>query len=377
MAGLRAKLGTGGVTQEFNFGGSMNWLVNRNAFEFYALSPERNNLYAPVEVTRSSTVTFIGGDLDNPFPISRTRLGSVFASDTIGLWDERILLTAGLRLQTINVKSYSNATGLQTGEYNEDAVTPVVGLVIKPVEGLSLYANRIEALVQGATAPVSGANPTGGAALPVTNAGEILPPFVSEQYEIGGKLSLGRMDFSLALFQIDRETSILRLAPGQQGALEFGPFGVQRNKGVEFTAAGELTEGLRLIAGGSIIDAKLRRTQGGVNEGNQAVGVPEYLLNANVEWDVPFIPALTLTGRVVHTGEQAANIGNTLFLEDWTRLDLGARYVAVVGGKPLTLRLNLDNVTNEAYWASAFDSFRPDLLLGAPRTFKASVTYDF
>jgi iron complex outermembrane receptor protein len=377
MAGLRAKLGSGGITHEFNVGGSMNWLVNRNAFEFYTLSPERNNLYAPVEVTQSTTVSFVGGNLDDPFPISRIRLGSVFASDTVGLWDDRILLTAGLRLQTITAKSYSNVTGLQTSEYSEDAVTPVIGLVVKPVEGLSLYANRIEALVQGAIAPPTGTNPTGGVALPVTNAGEILPPFVSEQYEIGGKLTLGRMDVSLALFQIDRETSILRADPVQPGTLEFGPFGIQRNRGIEFTAAGELAEGLRLIAGGSVIDAKLRRTQNGVNQGNQAVGVPEYLLNANVEWDVPFLPALTLTGRVVHTGEQAANIGNTLFLQEWTRLDLGARYVAVVGGKPLTLRLNLDNVTDEAYWASAFDSFRPDLLLGAPRTFKASVTYDF
>lgn len=141
--------------------------------------------------------------------------------------------------------------------------------------------------------------------------------------------------------------------------------------------AGELADGLRLIAGGSIIDSELRRTQNGVNEGNQAVGVPEYLLNANLEWDVPFAPALTLTGRVVHTGEQAANIGNTLFLDDWTRVDVGARYVALIGDQPLTLRLNIDNLTDEAYWASAFDSFRPDLQLGTPRTFKASATIEF
>lgn len=376
-AGLRARFNTGGITHAVNAGGSINWLVNRNAFEFYALSAERNNLYAPVEVTPSPTVTFVGGDLDDPFPISRTRLSSAFVSDTIGLWDDRVLFTAGLRLQAINVKSYSNATGLLTSEYDEDKVTPVFGLVVKPTDGLSLYANRIEALVQGAVAPASGANPSGGAALPVTNAGEVLPPFVSEQYEIGGKLTRGGVDLSLALFQIDQKTAILRPDPDQASALEFGPFGVQRNRGVEFTVAGELADGLRLIAGGSIIDAKLRETQNGVNEGNQAVGVPEYLLNANVEWDVPFAPALTLTGRVVHTGEQAANIGNTLFLDDWTRFDIGARYVAVVGGKPLTFRVNIDNVADADYWAAAFDSFRPDLLLGAPRTFKASVTYDF
>lgn len=375
--GARARLSGGGITHEFNVGGSMNWLVNRNAFQFFDLSAQRNNLYAPVEVTPSTRITFVGGNLSDPFPISRTRLSSVFFSDTIGLWNDRILLTAGLRLQTINAKSYSNASGALVSEYDEDKVTPVFGLVFKPAEGLSLYANRIEALVQGATAPLTGANPTGGAALPVTNAGEILPPFVSEQYELGGKWTLGRIDLSLAVFQIDRETAILRADPNTVGALQFGPFGIQRNRGIEFTMAGEISDNLRLIAGGSIIDAKLRRTQNGVNEGAQAVGVPEYTLNANVEWDVPFVPALTLTGRVVHTGEQAANVANSLFLDSWTRFDIGARYVAVVGGKPLTFRFNIDNVADADYWASAFDSFRPDLQLGAPRTFKASMTYDF
>ena len=89
------------------------------------------------------------------------------------------------------------------------------------------------------------------------------------------------------------------------------------------------------------------------------------------------MPALTLTGRVVHTGEQAANQANTLSLPSWTRFDLGARYVAVVGDKPLTLRFGVDNVANKRYWASAFEIFSPDLLQGAPRTYKASASIEF
>lgn len=370
-AGIRAGLATGGVSHQINLGGSRNWLTSRNAFEFYAVSPELNNLYDPVEVMQSDTVTFAAGDLDDPLRASTTRLSSLFLSDTIGFWDDRVLFTAGARLQEIRTKSFDVTTGDQTGGYKEDALTPVFGLVVKPVEGLSLYANRIEALVQGETAP--NASDT----TPVSNAGEVLPPYVSQQYEVGGKLLLGQMDVTLALFQIDRETAILRPDPDQAGFLEYGPFGIQRNRGIELTFAGEVAEGLRLIAGGSVIDAKLRRTQDGVNEGNQAVGVPEYLLNANAEWDVPFLPALTLTGRVVHTGEQAANIANTLFLDDWTRFDIGARYVALVGDSALTMRVGVDNVTDEDYWASAFDSFRPDLQLGTLRTFKASATIDF
>jgi iron complex outermembrane receptor protein len=376
-AGLRARFETGGMSNEINVGGSMNWLVNRNAYEFYTDSPGLNNLYDPVELPRSNTVSFAGGNLDDPFPIARTRLRSAFVSDTVGFWDDRVLFTAGVRLQEIRSKSYSYSGGALQSEYKEDAWTPVFGLVVKPVEGLSLYANRIESLVQGASAPASGANPAGGTPLPVSNAGETLSPYVSEQYEVGGKLSLGPVDLTLALFQIDRETAILRIDPADSTRLQFGPYGIQRNRGIEFTLAGEISKGLRLIAGGSVIDAKLRRTENGVNEGNDAVGVPELLLNANIEWDVPFIPALTLTGRAVHTGKQPADIGNTLFLDSWTRFDIGARYVALVGDNPLTLRLSIDNVANEAYWASAFDTFRPDLALGSPRTFKASATIDF
>lgn len=376
-AGFRAKLGDGWMTHEFNFGGSVNWLVNRNAFEFYAASPVLTNIYAPVDVARPSAVTSRGGNLADPFPIGRTRLQSAFASDTIGLWGDRVLATAGLRLQAIRTTGYSNVTGLRTTRYESDAVTPVFGLVVKPAQGLSLYANRIEALVPGAIAAATGANPNGGAALPVSNAGEALPPYISTQYEVGAKAAFGPVTASLAWFRIDRDLPILTFDPDRAGFLRFGPFGTQRNSGVEFSLEAQPVRGLRLIGGASIVDARLRRTQNGLNQGNDAVGVPEYLVNANAEWDLPFAPALTLTGRVVRTGKQAANLANTLTLPAWTRFDLGARYVIAAGGTPITLRANVDNVANKRYWASAFDTFRPDLLQGLPRTYKASVSVDF
>lgn len=371
QAGIRVKLAAGGVTNEFNVGGSMNWLTNRNAFEFYAISSGTTSIYAPAVVPRPSRVTSRGGNLDDPFPISRTRLTSAFASDTIGVWDDRILLTGGLRLQQIVVKAYSNATALQTGEYRKDAVTPVLGLVVKPVDHVSLYANRIEALVQGATAPAI----SGG--LNIVNVGEVLPPFRSTQYEVGGKLTLDAVSASLSLFTTERATAIATALPAPPAnAARFEASGLQRNKGIELSIQTEPVEGLRIITGGSVIDARLRRQTNGLNEGRKVAGVPEYLINGNVEWDLPFIRALTVTGRVVHTGRQPANAANTLSLRSWTRLDLGARYVAVVSDRPLTLRFGVDNISNKRYWATAFDSSRPDLLQGAPRTFKLSASID-
>lgn len=379
-AGLRVKLGEA-VTHEINFGGNINWQQFRTAFDFRA--GYETNLYDPVDAPISPVSTFASGDLDDPKLNSRSVQLSAFASDTIGFWNDRILLTGGLRLQEITQKNYDVATGDFTGRLSTSAITPVVGLVVKPTERISLFANRIEGLQPGARAPVSGIDPDnpGSGELPVTNGGQALAPARSVQYEVGGKVVLDRVQASLALFTIEQPSSYLAVDPDVPGQLRFGRYGEQRNRGIELFFTVQPTDGLRLIAGGSVVDAKLKRTPGGVNEGNDALGVPDYTLNANVEWDVPFVPGFTLTGRAIHTGEQAANVTNTSYLDDWTTLDLGARYVLAAGGAPLTLRFGVDNVTDERFWSSSYSAFASGdtarLLQGRPRTFRGSVSVDF
>lgn len=356
-AGLRAGFGSA-VTHEINLGGNASWQVNRNAFDFRygpGFAGFATNLYAPVQVSLPSS-SFVGGDLDDPFPISRARLMSAFASDTIGFWDDRVLVTAGARLQSIRTLGYNAYNGgLLDSEYEEDAITPVAGLVVKPVAGLSLYANRIEALQQGPTAPLDPA---------LGNPGAMLAPRKSVQYELGGKARLGPLFAGLALYRIER--------PGE-GLLPDGSYGYvgdQRHSGAEITINGDLAPGLRLISGLAVSNAELVG-------GNDVAGVPGFTANANVEWDLPFVPGLTLTGRLTHTGDQWANSANTLKLESWTTFDLGARYVFAAGTVPVTFRLTVDNVANQRYWASAFDTFSTALLQGAPRTVKASISADF
>jgi iron complex outermembrane receptor protein len=371
--GIRIKLAGGGVSHEINTGVAVSWQVNRNAYDFASTS-YATNLYDPVIAPAPAPGGFIGGDLDDVFPIGRSRVSSVFASDTIGLWDDRILITAGLRLQEIKTTSYAYTDGAHTGGYRESAATPVFGLVVKPVEGLSLYANRIEGLVAGSTAPVVIDDGLGND-IPVINGGAVLPPVKSKQYEVGGKLNFGRFNAGVALFRIDKPNSFV-----DPDTLIYGNYGSQRNRGVEITLDGEPVDGLRIISGLTFNDAKLRRTAGGLNEGKDAIGVPDVLANANIEWDIPFLPELTLVGRVVYTGKQAVDAANTLELGSWTRFDLGARYVALLGDTPLTLRFNVDNVADKRYWASAYNAFSAfgnKLLQGGPRTFKASASIEF
>jgi iron complex outermembrane recepter protein len=376
-AGIRVKLGSA-ITHEINFGGSYIWQVNRNAYDFRygpGFAGFATNLYATPQVALPSS-SLVGGDLGDPFPVSRTRLGSAFASDTIGLFGDRVLVTAGLRLQTLDLRSYSYVDGALASRYQEDGVTPVVGLVVKPAAGVSLFANRIESLAQGPTAPLTALDPADGITKPVINGGTVFGPYKSVQYEVGGKLGLGPLSASLALYTTAQPAGQVATEAGNTAFVRYGLFGEQRNRGIELSLDGELAPGLRIIAGGAITDAKLRKTPGGVNQGNKAPGVPDYTANANLEWDIART-GLTLTGRVVQTGEQMVNAANTLELPSWTRFDLGARYVAVLGGQPVTFRFNVDNVADKRYWASAYDTFSQALLQGGPRTFKGSVSVDF
>ena len=355
-AGMRIALGST-VTHEINFGGNANWQTNRNAFDFLGgFGGFGTNLYDTPQVTVPGT-GFVGGDLDDPFPITDTRLLSAFVSDTVGFWDDRILLTGGLRLQAIRQQNFNYYNGGDLDSiYQEDAITPVVGLVVKPAPGLSFFANRIEALQQGPSAPLD--------PLIVTNPGETLAPRRSVQYELGGKVRFGTLFASLAAYHIER--------PGE-GILPDGSFGYlgdQRHQGLELTVNGEIAPNLRLIAGAAITDAEL-------DGGNAVPGVADFTANANIEWDLPFVPGMTLTGRAVHTSDQWVDTANTLEINDWTRFDVGARYVFAAGNTPVTLRATIDNIANDRYWASAFDSFSAALLQGRPRTVTASVSVDF
>lgn len=368
QVGIRGKFATGPITHQINVGGSHSRYVNRNAYAFGVFSRDATNgtnLYDPVDTPQPAFNFFTGGNLADPFPISRTRLTSFFASDTIGAFDDKLMVTVGLRRQKIDIRSYDYGSGAQTSGYKESATTPVVGIVVRPSESLSFYANRIEGLAQGPSAPAG-----------TSNVGEIFPPFKSVQYELGGKLSVGSWNASMAIFQTERPQGFVTPDPDGNGPLipTFTVDGLQRNQGLEFSFDGEPTKGLRIIAGLSITDATQKKTTGGATDGRDAIGVPKYTANANIEWDVGFLPGITLTGRVMQTGKQAFNLTNSMTLPEWTRFDVGARYVVAAGDTPITFRLNVDNVANNNYWSSSLGGY---LVQGMPRTFKTSATVEF
>lgn len=362
--GLNGRVQTGPISHQIAVGANTMWTQAANAYTFY--SPISTNIYDTVQRPKPTNVTSWGGDMGDPGVTGKTRARSIAISDTVGLFDDRLLLTYGLRRQQLRVENYfydgtsklPSGDGSRNGDpYDKSTTTPVYGIVFKATDSISLYANRIEGLAQGATAPSN-----------VSNANEMFPPGRTKQLEAGIKFDRLTYGANLAVFRIEKPSD------GYTLNNVFIRDGEQVNKGLELSLFGEPVEGLRLMAGGTRMTSEQKNTANGTNDGNHAIGVPTFQLNASVDWDVPGVPGLALNARMLRTGGQFVDAANNVSLPTWNRFDAGARYKLKVAEKDLTLRVNVENLTDKNYWASANGGY---LTQGDPRLVKFSGTIDF
>ncbi|WP_292962852.1 TonB-dependent siderophore receptor [Nitrobacter sp.] len=354
--GVRGRFATGAVKHSTVISATGLWQDNGNANT--NVGPLiTSNLYNPVYVApRSAT-----GLSHNAPLISRRINQSVAIADTMSVLDDRVLLTVGGRWQGIDVANFDRTTGAVTSRPQNEAITPAVALVVKPINNLSLYGNYIEGLTSAGTAPVG-----------TVNAGQVLPAIVAKQIEVGAKYDFGAVGVSLAAFEITQPNGFTNPTTNI-----FSVDGEQRNRGLEFNTFGEVTPGLRLLGGVSLIDGVQTKTVGGQFDGRAAVGVPDIQFNLYGEYDLPFwrtSGVATLTGRVIYTSRQFYDQANTQQIPDWTRADIGARYVTKVDGRLLTLRAAVENVFGLDYWATTGRGF---LTPGTPRTYRISASIDF
>ncbi|RCK32768.1 energy transducer TonB [Thalassospira xiamenensis] len=307
-----------------------------------------SNIYNPV----ANAPIAVAAPASKP-KISESDMTGVALADTMSIWDERFLVTVGARQQRVETNNFSATTGAVTAAYDKSVVTPMAGVVFKPWENVSVYANYLEGLSKGANAPITG---------------EALSPYVAEQIETGVKLDFGSISTTAAIFQITKP-----FAQNVSGSYESD--GEQRNRGFELNVFGEVTPNVRLLGGVMFLDAELTKTNSSTTRGNSAVGTPEMQANLTAEWDTPFVKGMTLSGTITHTSEQYIDTTNTQDIPDWTTLDLGVRYKTSIAETPVTFRATIQNVTDEDYWYGVNEFSM--VSVGAPRTALLSVTADF
>ncbi len=328
--GLRGRFVTGPVEHEVTVSANTLYTGRAGAPQPRAVVTQ-SNIYNP----RFSVMPSIGSPIR--YKQNESTFSSVSVSDTLSILDKRVQLTLGLRQQYVEAKTFAPVTEAVTSRNKSNALTPMVGLVVKPLENVSLYASYIEGLTVGTVVGNTFAN-----------AGQILPPFVTKQYEAGVKVDWGTVLTTLSAFHTTQASGIANTVTNT-----FGDNGEARYRGIELNVAGEVAPGVRVLGGMTLLDAKLTRTQDGLYDGNTAQGAPRVQANLGVEWDPGFVRNLTLFGRMIYTGSNYADAANLQKLKAWTTFDIGARYkIERADGKPITLQVNVSNLFNKAYWTT-------------------------
>lgn len=238
--------------------------------------------------------------------------------------------------------------GLQRSDYRKSVTTPNGALPVsraKPwlfniaaevelTPRLALYGGMTRGLEESDVAPET-----------AVNRDEAPPAIRTRQIDAGLRWQAGAMTLIAGGFEIEKPYY------GLDRANIFRRLGTVTHRGVEASLSGSPFDGLTLVAGGVLLDAKLAGEEvadGGI--GRRPIGTPSRSLIGNIDWRLPGHPALSFDLAVEHSGRRYADAANHVRVPARTTVDLGARYRFKLGGLPAVLRVQATNLLNTYGW---------------------------
>lgn len=216
-----------------------------------------------------------------------------------------------------------------------------VGLAWQLSEAWELYGSYNRGLEEAGVAPAS-----------ATNRNQVLNAIEVTQKELGVRLTpLPRTSIVLAVFDtskpyagLDNATNIYRF------------FGSVRHRGVEGSLTTHPIRGLTLVLGGVLLDPKVHEEGGTLLTERRPVGVPKLRAIANIDYQLPSIPGLSIDAGATLIGSRAARSspmdadGHQLTVPAIETLNLGLRYRFNVAKSDLVIRFQVQNLLNQHSW---------------------------
>ncbi|BAW80491.1 TonB-dependent siderophore receptor [Candidatus Nitrosoglobus terrae] len=306
-----------------------------------------NSVVGPVAMT----------SLDRHNNVHADEIG-VYLQDQI-TFDEHWMALAGVRFDRFATDARYLKINARTQRI-DDTWSPRAALMYKPVENDTLYFSFSRNFIpSGANVAASLKDPNGAN----------LAPERSDQYEFGNKFELfdGNMVFNIAFFQIDL-TNMPAADPN--GDSQLLTIGRQRNRGIELSANGSITEKWNIFANYTyMMEAKNMVAVQGTAAGARAGLVPR---NQFSVWSTYDINEHWGFGGGVHgQSMRYASFTDKVQLPAYAIGDLMAYYQL----KGYRFQVNLNNVSDETYYATA--SGDNQIMPGIPRSVFASVNMDF
>lgn len=262
---------------------------------------------------------------------------------------------------------------LRTGnniDVSNNLLSPRAGLIYKPTENSSLYANYSISYVPRAGDQLIGLTIPAGAT----------QPFKPEKFinkEIGAKWDITQ-NFSLtaAVYKLERE-NVQAIDPSNTGSSIL--LDGQETTGLELGASGKISDQWQVMGGFTLQDGEITERQANtnaanvINKGAQLAMTPTRTFSLWNKYQINDMWAVAL-GIVSRSEMYAATptAGNSTILPGYTRFD--AAIFAKINPQ-WDAQINIENITNKDYalFAHNINNITP----GAPLNARATLNYHF
>ena len=211
------------------------------------------------------------------------------------------------------------------------------------------------------------------------NYGEVLPALKSAQVEFGIKWQAQpRLLLSAVAFSIDKPYADDMPAAGGKLLRTTGDK-VARHQGLELAATGQANAQLSMQTSLSLIDARFTQALDPLLTGQRITNVPRAKASLFADYKLTAWPGLSINGLLTSESGKTATADGSVTLPAAWQLDAGARWAGVVAGQRTVLRLQVENLTDRAYWREAPTQSWGGIYLfpSTPRTVRASVGLEF
>ena len=347
---------TGSVSHTFLGGVEVGRQVTRTIRNTGFFDGTATSVTAPVDrPTISRPVTFRPGETDAN---NRTRAMTygVYLQDQVAV-TSYLQFILGARYEHFDLAFHNFRNGEDLAR-TDDLFSPRAGVIVKPVEPLSVYGSY----------GVSYLPSSGDQFSSLTATTETLEPEQFENLEVGAKLDVVTgLSLTAAVYQLDRTNTS---APDPRDPARTIQTGSQRTKGIELGAAGTVTPQWQVAAGYAIQDAYITSTTAQAAEGAKVPLVPRTTISV---WNrFQFHPRLGLGVGVIYQDQMFAAVDNAVTLPSFTRFDAGAYFSLT---RELRAQVNVENIFDKTYFITSHNN--NNISPGSPRAVRASVTAGF
>lgn len=272
-------------------------------------------------------------------PVSRSRESkletlSFYLQEQLEI-GEHLELVAGLRWDRFDLDTVNLISGVP-GARVDERFSPRAGVIVKPIEQLSLYASYTESFL-----------PRAGDQFLVISPGDAqFEPEKFTNYEIGVKWApVEKVLVTAAVFRLDRTNTT---APDPDNTGLVVQTGESRVEGFEIGAVGSITDFWQANLGYTYLDGELRTVSDFGRAGARLQQLPRHQVTVWNRFDVT--EQLGFGVGVIHQSEQFTSFTNTVELPGYWRVDAAAYYTL---SERLSVQVNIENLFDETYFPSA------------------------